>query len=152
MSTVVTIKDELAFPSEYISFVDLKGRTVTVTIEKIWAEQLQTKGGKANQKLVANLVGKKKKFVINKTNAQRIAECHGTNADLWTGKTIAIKPDKDRFGREMVDCIRVDVAATQKASRAPKTTPPPPAENDFNEQQLADSAFEAEQREPGDDQ
>lgn len=116
----LVLGDQLMFPSEFLSFVDLKGRSVAVTIESLNIDELRTQAGKM-RKVVARLAGKDKKFVMNKTNCQRIAEVYGTQAKAWIGKVIVIKPDKDRFGNKMVDCIRVDVAATKAKSGAVTT-------------------------------
>lgn len=109
----MVLGDELMFPSEFLTHVDLKGRAVPVTIASLNIDDLRTRQGKT-RKVVAKLAGKEKKFVMNKTNCKRIAEVYGNQAKAWVGKVIVIKPDKDRFGNDVVDCIRVDVAATRK--------------------------------------
>ncbi len=116
--TALTLKDELMFPSDFLSYVDLKGKPRTVTIEEIWLENLARKGSKRDEKkkVVVRLVGKKKKLVLNRTNCDRLAKVYGGKADEWIGKQIVIQPDKDRFGREMVDCIRVNTELTRKAA------------------------------------
>ena len=126
MAATMVLGDQLLFPSEFLTFADLKGRPVAVTIESINIDNLRTRQGKT-RKVVMRLAGKEKKFVANKTNCQRIAEIYGNQAKEWIGKVIVIKPDKDRFGNDMVDCIRVDVALTkakQKAAPKPAETEP----------------------------
>lgn len=120
MAGALVLGDELVFPSEFLAFIDLKGAPRTVTIESLSLEELARKRKKKDEprKLVARLVGKKKKLVLNRTNCDRIAEVYGAQAKEWIGKPIVIQPDKDRFGREMVDCIRVNVALTKKAAAA----------------------------------
>lgn len=118
----LVLGDELMFPSEFLTHVDLKGRPVAVTIEELNIDDLRTQRGKT-RKVVARLVGKEKKFVMNKTNCRRIAEVYGNQAKAWVGKVIVIKPDKDRFGSDVVDCIRVDVAATKAKAKGAKPGP-----------------------------
>lgn len=133
MAATMVLGDQLLFPSEFLTFADLKGRAVPVTIESINIDNLKTRGGKV-RKVVMRLVGKEKKFVANKTNCQRIAEVYGNQAREWVGKVIVIKPDKDRFGNEMVDCIRVDVAQTRaKAGASAKAQAKPAGEPDCDE-------------------
>ncbi len=119
---VVLLGDELAFPSDFLSWADLKGKPRVVTIESLQIEQLERKGKrKSNEKpkLVATLVGKKKKWVINRTNAERIAQVLGTQALKWIGRPVAIQPDTCTFGRETVSCIRANVELTRAANNPP---------------------------------
>jgi len=82
----------------------------------VTADHLRAEKGKKLRKVVATLAGYEKKFVMNKTNCNRIAEVYGNQAVQWAGKVIVIKPDWDKFGNEDVECIRVDVKATRRAS------------------------------------
>jgi hypothetical protein len=116
MAATLVLGDQLMFPSEFLTFADLKGRAAAVTIESISIDDLRTRQGKT-RKVVIKMVGKEKKFVANKTNCQRIAEVYGNQANEWIDKVIVIKPDKDRFGGQMVDCIRVDTSATRSRSK-----------------------------------
>lgn len=127
---VVLVGDELAFPSDFLSWADLKGQPRTVTIETLTKEVLERKGKKRSgdkPKLVATLVGKQKKFVINRTNAERIAGVLGNQALAWVGHKIVIQPDTCQFGRDTVNCTRVNVELTRKAN-ALKPAPMPQPE------------------------
>lgn len=117
MSGALILDDELMFPSNYLSHVDLQGKPVTVVIEDIMIEELQTRGGKSSRKPVIKMAKAKKLFVCNKTNAQALAEAlNEQQARKWVGAKMVLKPTKDRFGPKMVDCIRVDVEATRRAN------------------------------------
>jgi len=52
--------------------------------------------------------GKEKGLVLNKTNAQLIAEQHGQDLASWKGREISIYPTTTDFGGERVECIRVE--------------------------------------------
>lgn len=95
-----------AYPSRYLSVEDLQGRTVSVVIDRV-SKQTIGQGQNSEQKLVATLVGKKKEFVINKTNAKAIAKSHGDDYDNWEGKSISLAPREVEFSGETVWAIRV---------------------------------------------
>jgi len=92
------------FPSKFVNAADLKGREVTVTIERL---DLMRVGPRQVEEWVLSFVGKKKSLVLNKTNTFAIAEQLGCETDAWIGKRIKIGPRKTTYGGETVDCVRV---------------------------------------------
>lgn len=105
-----------AFPSNYLKAADLQGRRVPVTIANVTMEDI---GG--DYKPVVKFQGKDKGMVLNKTNANMIAEISGSEeTDEWSGVQIMLYPTKTDFQGKRVDAIRVDYP-TAKA----KPDPPP---------------------------
>lgn len=101
---------------------DLRGRKVTVTIQKA-----EVKNFDRGPKIVLTFLGAKKTFVVNKTNANRIAKLHGSrDYNSWIGKPITLMPDTTEFKGEFVDCIRV-------AMPEPASAPPPTQGGTFNQ-------------------
>ena len=98
---------ELMFPSKYLRAVDLNGKDAQLTITKVQIDELQMKGGKKEKKPVVYFAKTEKMLVLNKTNAMAIAAQLGKETNNWAGKAITIYPTKDRFGPDVVDCIRV---------------------------------------------
>lgn len=151
---------DLLFPSNYVKAADLKGKSVPVVIERIVPrEELVMAGNKKDYKPVVFLRGKEKGWVLNKTNAKSIAKVYGNEITAWLGKTVVIMMAMVENRGDMVEAIRVNVALTRKAATGMKPQPaqpeqPPPPDDDEQliEQQLADAAREAEQREPGEGQ
>lgn len=92
---------------EHLYAFDLDGREVTVTIEKVYAGELQGDKGRKSKKPIIKFVGKEKKLACNKTNGKAIATMYGSNTDDWAGKQITIYPTTTDFGGETVECIRV---------------------------------------------
>lgn len=107
MASKVTLGNELLFPSDYLAAVEFKGRDVTLTIVKVFKDELKMRGGKSELKPVLSFRETKKKLVLNKTNADSIAEMYGTEATEWVGKRVTFYPTKTQCGRETVDCVRV---------------------------------------------
>ncbi len=106
---------DLLFPSNYAKAADLLGRTVTVVIDRIVPrEKLQMAGGRKDEKPVIYMRGKKKGWILNKTNAKAIAKVYGPELMSWIGKAVAIKSMSVEAKGEMVDAIRVDVDATRR--------------------------------------
>jgi hypothetical protein len=107
-----------AFPSTYLKAADLQGRRVTVTMAGVRLEDI---GGE--QKPILSFVGKDKGLVLNKTNANMIAEITGSEeTDDWKGQAIVLYPTKTDFQGKRVDAIRVDYPSTSGAKAKPKST------------------------------
>lgn len=117
-----------AYPSKYLTAEDLDGRDITVTIEDVTLENMG-QGQKKENKLMITMVGKKKAFICNKTNANTIAKILGSDdTDDWIGKKIIIGPREVEFQGEMVMSIRVSL---KKPTSTQATKPPPePADQD----------------------
>ena len=103
-----------AFPGSYLKAGDLQGRRVTVTMAHVAIEEL---GGE--HKPVLYFEGKERGLVLNKTNANIIAELHGPETDDWAGRKITIYPARVEFQGKIVDAIRVDLNTAAAASQAP---------------------------------
>jgi hypothetical protein len=87
-------------------------------------EEINGDKGK-EKKLVARFVGKEKGLVLNRTNADSIAEIAGSeDTDDWAGQTIVLFPDTTKFGGKTVDCVRI--RATQANGNTAKVVAPPP--------------------------
>ena len=114
-----------AFPSTYLKAADLQGRRVTVAINTVKMEDI---GG--DHKPVVSFAGKDKGLVLNKTNANMIAEIAGTDeTDDWKGVRIVLYPTKTDFQGKRVDAIRVDYPEASANGRA-KPVPQPVADDD----------------------
>jgi hypothetical protein len=112
-----------AFPSNYLKAADLQGRRVTVTIAGVKMEDI---GG--DHKPVVKFQGKDRGMVLNKTNANMIAEIAGTEeTDEWTGVAVVLYPTKVDFQGKRVDAIRIDYATNGKPKPAAK-----PVDEDFD--------------------
>lgn len=112
---------DLLFPSKYAKAIDLRGKSVPVTIDRIEPrEELMMAGGRKDYKPVIYLRGKEKGWILNKTNARSIAKVYGPEVMGWVGKTVVIFSTKVEARGEQVDAIRVDVEATRRhAGQAP---------------------------------
>ena len=111
---------ELLFPSNYIKCADLMGKKVTKTIKKVAIDTLTRQGGAKEKKPVIWFSDTDKMLVMNKTNCKAIISLYGKETNDWIGKKITLKPAKDRFGSEVVDCVRIDTSSKQED--------PPPVE------------------------
>lgn len=93
---------DLLFPSRFIKAADLQGRDVTLEIESVTGEDLE--GDKGTQyKGIVTFKGKKKKLVLNRTNALCIKAMFGRETDAWKGHKITLYPTT--FNDE--PCIRI---------------------------------------------
>lgn len=114
-----------AFPSAYLKAADLQGRKCMVTMRQISMEEI---GGEHKPVLLFD--GTDKGLILNKTNANIIAEMHGEETDDWLGKKIVLYPARVEFSGKIVDAIRVELqqrALSSQAPLAPTRTPSAPA-------------------------
>jgi len=119
-----------AFPSSYLKAADLGHSRVLVTIQKVVIEAIGD-----DHKPVVYFVGKEKGLVLNKTNAQSIAEIAGTyDSDEWGGVQIRLFATKTDYAGKRVDCIRVDAVPQDVQAEVRPPKPPkqgPVAEDDI---------------------
>src|SRR3990167_11326452 len=90
-----------AFPGNYLKAADLKGRQVPVSIERVEMEDV---GG--DHKPVVYFQGAERGLVLNKTNANIIADMYGQETDQWAGKRIVLYPARVEFQGKLGDAIR----------------------------------------------
>jgi hypothetical protein len=110
-----------AFPSQYLKAADLNGRTPNVTIKEV---SLETVG--EDSKLVVYFNNSEKGLVLNKTNANTIADILGSeDTDDWPGKRIKLITAKVEYQGKRVPAIRVEEAdANGHAAPAPRRQEP----------------------------
>lgn len=130
MASKIILGDELLFPSKYLCHADLGGSDLTLTIASIGKQDLVMKGGGKKVKPVLSFKDHPKEFVLNVTNAESIAHMYGWKAEAWVGRRVTFFPTKAKFGKEMVDAIRVREQAPRDAAAQTK-----PA--DWTEEELA---------------
>lgn len=99
---------DLMFPSLYLKAADFMGKAVTKTISRVRTEKMRMKDNTISMKYVIEFEDTEKMLVLNKTNAQAIAEALGEKrAAHWPGHQVTLYPTTcDAFGKT-VDCIRV---------------------------------------------
>jgi hypothetical protein len=95
------------FPSKWLRAADLSGRTVTVVISHVLCEDV---AGSGEPQPVLYFEGKEKGMVLNKTNANKIAEIFGDDYSNWPGSQIVLYEAMVQFRDKMVPAIRVKVA------------------------------------------
>ncbi len=94
----------------YLEGEELKGSSLTLTIKDIRQEKMQSHKGQPEIKWVLYFQETGKGFVINKTNAKRIAILHGKMTGAWVGKQIALYTEEVRAFGEVHNALRVAVA------------------------------------------
>jgi hypothetical protein len=81
---------------------DLKGRTAKYTIVDCTAEVVGE-----DKRLVLAFSDNDRPLVLNKTNANSLAELYGPETSEWEGKAIKLVPSTTSFQGKMVKCIRI---------------------------------------------
>jgi arabinogalactan endo-1,4-beta-galactosidase len=102
-----------AFPSNYVKAADLKGRQLTVKMDRVEYEMIGD-----DKKLILYFVGKDKGMVLNKTNANNIATIYGDETDDWRDQEIVLFEAMVDFQGKTVPAIRVKAPVRQRAPAA----------------------------------
>ena len=107
-----------AFPGDFLKAADLQNKAVGVIIDRV---EMKDVGG--DHKPVVFFQGKDRGLVLNKTNANTIADMYSSETGNWTGAEITLYPAEVEFQGRMVMAIRVrapnnqTVAAWRAAQR-----------------------------------
>lgn len=113
------MKDLNIFMTElfpYLEGEELKDSTLTLTIKGIRQEDMKSHGGKEESKYVLYFVETAKGFVLNKTNAKRIAVLHGKMTGGWAGKQITLYTEEVRAFGETHNALRVAEASPDNST------------------------------------
>lgn len=110
-----------AFPSQYLKAADLGGRRVKVSMSHVAMEDL---GG--DLKPILYFMSKEKGLVLNKTNANAIAQVYGDDTDVWSAQIVELYEATVEFQGRQVQAIRVHVPRQVVQPQAPVQRPAPP--------------------------
>jgi hypothetical protein len=96
------------YPSKFLRASDLKGKEITVTIDRVEAEEFEQDGVKRPKPVVHFRNNGLKPLVLNKTNSTRIATALGNkDTDAWMGKQVRLYPDMEEFKGQVHEVVRV---------------------------------------------
>jgi hypothetical protein len=124
------MKKDDVFPSKYLKWSDLKGKPITVTIERAPLELLKSPEGKEENKIVLYFRGAKKALPLNVTNFDACADVCGADTEDWPGHAVELYPDKTKMAGKTVDCLRIRPPAQRELPKQkPPTEEPPPADD-----------------------
>lgn len=98
-----------AFNPDYLGAYSLEDKQdLILTIKSVGVETVTGEGGKKEDCLVCRFVENAKPMILNKTNCKSISKIYKTpDTDEWVGKKIQIFATTTKFGREIVDCLRI---------------------------------------------
>jgi len=95
------------YPGRFIKAGLLLGKPVTLTIAAVDREKLPQDDGSERVRGVVSFRESDQQWVLNSTNGQCLRAMFGRDPQSWVGKRVTLVPERDRFGPEMVDAIRV---------------------------------------------
>ena len=113
-----------SFPSRYLKAHELKGRTPTVTIDRVVFEQVRGRVT-TDTKAVVLFRGHAKGLLLNVTNARTITQiARSAVTEDWSGVAVVLFATTATFGLERHDVVRIK-APTAVAGPAPRVIAPP---------------------------
>lgn len=95
------------FPGRFLKAGLLLGKQVTMVISAVDIEALPQDSGGDKVRGILSFERVDKQLVLNSTNGQCLKAMFGKEVQKWVGKPVTFAPEKDRFGNETVDAIRV---------------------------------------------
>jgi hypothetical protein len=96
------------YPSKFLRASDLKGKEITVTIDRVEAGEFEQDGEKRRKPVIHFRNNGLKALVLNKTNSTRIATAIGNkDTDTWAGKQVLLYPDMEEFKGQVHEVVRV---------------------------------------------
>lgn len=101
-----------AFATKYLKASDLQGRDVTVRMGRVEQEKVGD-----DHKLILYFQGKEKGMVLNKTNANAIADVYGPETGDWYGQPIILFEQMVDFQGKRVPGLRIRAPRQQAAPR-----------------------------------
>ena len=116
------MKISAAFPSNYVKAADLNGTPRTLTIRTCVLEELG-QGNDKETKPVLYFEKAQKGLVLNKTNANAIADAYGDDTSDWEGKPVEVFPTRVEFRGKLVDGIRVRIQSEAQPKKQPAAAP-----------------------------
>lgn len=132
------------FPSKFLKSADIKGREPTVCISKLEVEAV----AEGEHKPVLYFQNASKGMVLNRTNADTIAQSYGPDTDSWLGKEITIYVARVQGPNGMTDGLRVRVPIRPAAAQR-VAAPPAGNGNHIVQQRDGYQLSEIRGREPG---
>jgi hypothetical protein len=92
------------YGSKYLGAADLHGEMPNCKIARVEILPLKEKDGSTKRKFVAYLmgVGVDKPLILNKTNAQKLANSFGKDREDWIGVNIQLYTEMTSLGKEGV--------------------------------------------------
>ena len=116
------MKISAAFPSNYVKASDLNGKPCPLTIRTCVLEELG-QGNDKEKKPVLYFNKAQKGLVLNKTNANVIADAYGDDTANWEGKAVEVYPTEVEFKGKLVDGIRLRVVPGTQPEKQPDAAP-----------------------------
>ncbi len=116
------MKISAAFPSNYIKASDLDGEPRALQIRTCVPEELG-QGNEKETKPVLYFQDRQKGLVLNKTNANVIADAYGDDTSNWEGKAVEVYPTQVEFKGKLVDGIRLRIVPEAQPQTQPAAAP-----------------------------
>lgn len=104
-----------AFPSKYLKADDLDGRTVLVTIKSVQMEEFDD-----GEKPIIYFQGKEKGVVLNKTNANMLAQLFGNDTDDWRGGEVEMFAVQTEYQGKPTKGLRFKIPVRKPANGRPE--------------------------------
>ncbi len=91
------------YPSPWLRADDLQGQKALVRVERVDVEALRQRDGNNKEKIVLTFAGKRKRMVLNVTQARAIATIAKTeDIDRWVGMALMLKPGVANNGKPTI--------------------------------------------------
>lgn len=93
--------------SKWLKAEDLKGRTITVTIEHAGIENIRQADGTSEDRCVVSFVGGRKRLICNKSQLAAFVRACGGDTDDWSGLQVMLSPTSTPQGKITIAVLPV---------------------------------------------
>lgn len=119
------------FTSGYMTFEDLEGQDLVLTITTAEIVKFKEKDGYEKKKILLKFKERKEAMILNLTNRETLVDLYGDDTEDWEGKRITVYPTKVLFEGKKVGCVRIKdevpksgrAAEDKKPARKPAPAP-----------------------------
>ena len=111
-----------AYQSKWLKAADLQGRAHRLKIQRATAEDVRGEDGSTERKIVIDFVNRKKRLILNRTQAGALTEIAGTDEfSKWVGLTAILEPGRTRNHQDTIQITALPAAASEPPSAGSAT-------------------------------
>ena len=95
------------YASPWLRADDLGGKTIKVKIARAGADMVPQSDGDKQPRIIVDFEGKKKRFILNRTQGIAMAAIAGDNSNDWRGVEVFLSPQPTNNGKMTIAIMPV---------------------------------------------
>lgn len=95
------------YASPWLKPEDLNGKTIKARIARAGVEVIKQRDGSEETRIICDFEGKKKRFILNRTQGIAMAAIAGDNSNDWRGVEVFLSPQPTNNGKMTIAIMPV---------------------------------------------